>query len=152
MDNYDKLRRNLMESVKDGKLNEEAEKIGAEITEQDRRAFDSLMNPQKYATVVQLADCVCTEESKSACEINCLFDAIKRDEGGKLTISGDCTGCGRCIESCENHVLAGRTDIIPLMELLKQNETPVYAMIAPAFSAASRSGGSSSVVIKSDPK
>jgi iron only hydrogenase large subunit-like protein len=134
MDKYDGLRRSLMESVINGKLDAEAKRAGAKGTEWDKQAYDSLINPRKYAPVVQLADCTCPEGGRRECEINCLFDAIKRGGDGKLIISGECIGCGKCVDSCKNRVLAQSTDIIPLMELLDKKEAPVYAMIAPAFS------------------
>ncbi len=134
MDDFEQLSRRLAKAVKDGRLDDEAEKIRNELPRNETNALDSLLHPQKYPPVVKLTECVCNDKEKARCEINCLFNAIKRDEHGKLIISEDCSGCSRCIEGCEEHALAGRIDLIPLMELLCKNEVPVYAMIAPAFS------------------
>lgn len=133
MESYDEMRHKLMESARDGKLDDESEKIKSN-TDGGDNVLDSLLNPEKYAPVVQLSECVCPNNGKAACEINCLFEAIKRDENGKLIITGDCVGCGECIKNCKNHVLAERSDLIPLIDLLRKQQTPVYAMIAPAFS------------------
>ena len=41
----------------------------------------------------------CLSEKSPACEVACLFSAIKRDENGKVVIDQkDYTGCGRCVE------------------------------------------------------
>lgn len=133
MGDFDKMRKTLLEAAKNNRLEEAAEKLKKEVPEDEQKALDSLLHPERYGPVIQLSDCVCAD-GEAKCEINCLFDGIKRDEDGKLIVSTDCAGCGICIEDCENHVLAGRVDLIPLMKLLAEHKTPVYAMIAPAFS------------------
>lgn len=133
MDDFDRMRKTLIKSALRGTLEKDVEKLKEKIPVDEKQALDSLIHPEKYGPVVQLSDCVC-KDTEAKCQINCLFDAIKRDENGKLLVSADCSGCGTCIEKCEEHVLDGRVDLIPLINLLKEHKTPVYAMIAPAFS------------------
>lgn len=133
MGDFDKMRKTLLEAAKNNRLEETAEKLKNEVPKDEQKALDSLLHPERYGPVVQLSDCVCAD-GEAKCELHCLFDGIKRDKDGKLIVSTDCAGCGLCIEDCENHVLAGRVDLIPLMKLLAEHKTPVYAMIAPAFS------------------
>lgn len=71
---------------------------------------------------------------KHACEVACLFDAIQRDENGRIVINSNCTGCGECVKACPDHALTGRKDSLAVLQLLKEQKAPVYAMIAPAFS------------------
>lgn len=132
MENYQNLSRELVRAEHRGELEKEVKHILK--SKGNENNLDMLLNSQKYPPVLQIADCECSAKEKAPCEINCLFDAISRDEEGKLKIKSDCTGCGSCIESCDAKVLAGRIDLIPLMELLKKQEVPIYAMIAPAFS------------------
>jgi iron only hydrogenase large subunit-like protein len=134
MNKHEEIRRQLEKSVINDTLNAQREKIIKEGTAEEKHYMDTLLNPYKYPLVLQLSDCTCKSVGKTDCEINCLFDAIKRDENGKLSITSECVGCGKCIENCDNHILTGRTDVFPLLEILKKHETPVYAMIAPAFS------------------
>lgn len=130
---YDKLSRKLEEAALTGKLEEVEADIRAHGTEQDKQQMDDLLHAGEKPLVEQLHPCEC-DEKDSPCQVACLFDAIHRDKDGKLVISGECTGCGRCIAVCPEKALTGRKDTMPLLELLETQETPVYAMIAPAFS------------------
>lgn len=84
--------------------------------------------------IVKSGVCSCPSEGPSSCEAACLFDAIKRDKNNNIIITGNCTGCGECIDACPEHSLVGRKDSLTVLSLLKNKKTPVYAMIAPAFS------------------
>jgi iron only hydrogenase large subunit-like protein len=46
---------------------------------------------------------------------------------------GDCIGCGFCVESCDFGALAEKIEFLPVIELLKQKDAPVYAVAAPAI-------------------
>jgi len=91
-------------------------------------------SPSDGEIIVKKGNCSCPADGKSECEAACLFDAIKRDENNNIIITGNCTGCGECIEACPEHALIGRKDSLTVLNLLKDKKTPVYAMIAPAFS------------------
>lgn len=136
--NYEELKEDLIKAAAKGKLKDEEKKLENECTDNEKELLERLEHPQKYPAVVKLSECMCDcnneKESESSCTVNCLFEAIKRDEQGKLIIKSDCVGCGDCIKECKHNVLAERSDLIPLLELLEEKEIPVYAMIAPAFS------------------
>lgn len=134
MENYEEMSRRLQRASQEGRMQDEIDSIRKNGTGQEKRELDALLRPENYPPVVKLEDCMCSEESQTACEVSCLFEAIRRDKDGKLMISSDCVGCGNCIERCEQKVLVGRKDLIPLLQLLKEQKTPVYVMIAPAFS------------------
>lgn len=133
MEDFKEIEKMLLKSARSGTLEKSTEKIKESIPKSEQKFLDSLVHPEKYGPVVQISDCMC-DDKEAKCEISCLFDAIKRDKNGKLIVFKDCSGCGICIENCDNHVLGGRVDLIPLMKLLAEHKTPVYAMIAPAFS------------------
>lgn len=84
--------------------------------------------------IVKNGVCSCSFDGPSSCEAACLFDAIKRDKNNNIIITGNCTGCGECINACPEHSLVGRKDSLTVLSLLKNKKTPVFAMIAPAFS------------------
>lgn len=115
-------------------LSEEIDSIkkNAEYNEDD---LNRILHPENYPSVIRTGACdSCSSEKTPACEVACLFSAIKRDESGKIIVDhNECSGCGRCLEVCENRGLVERKDLIPILELLHTKSVPVYAMIAPAF-------------------
>ena len=134
MDRYSELSRRLEKASAEGRLAEETAAIRKNGNAEEKEKLELLLHPEESPLVVQLKGCECESGGKSACQAACLFDAIRRDENGRLVISGECTGCGRCIDACPEQALAGRRDAVPLLGLLREQKTPVYAMIAPAFS------------------
>jgi iron only hydrogenase large subunit-like protein len=84
--------------------------------------------------VFQVRDCNrdCSEEHN--CEATCLFGAIIRDMEGKVVIQDrDCVHCGQCIDTCSLNNLVDKKEFIPLVNILKKKEVPVYAIVAPAI-------------------
>jgi len=76
----------------------------------------------------------CSEESTEACSSACPNGAIRTGEDGKKKIDGEkCNACGLCITTCPTSSLADKAQFVPLIKLLKNQEEPVYAAIAPAF-------------------
>ncbi len=133
MSKYNDISRILEQAIEDGKLEDarkELEKSGPEET----RLADVLLNPENQPLIMKQNECNCHSEGKHACEVACLFDAIQRDENGRIVINSNCTGCGECVKACPDHALTGRKDSLAVLQLLKEQKAPVYAMIAPAFS------------------
>jgi len=98
----------------------------------DPHHLDCLLHPDAYPPVWRTEDCSCKD--RCACEEVCGFGALSRDRDGNLVISGkECVGCEDCVRACIGKVLTGRRDIAPVLSLLRENQIPVYAMIAPAF-------------------
>ncbi|MEI6102128.1 MAG: [Fe-Fe] hydrogenase large subunit C-terminal domain-containing protein, partial [Eubacteriales bacterium] len=99
----------------------------------NQHQLDCLLHPEKHPVICSLSDCLCESDD---CEKSCLFDAIKKDEKGKVIISEkDCVGCGACIDVCKQNNLTGCRDILPVLDLLHTSKEPVYVMIAPAFTS-----------------
>ena len=101
--------------------------------EYDPKHLDCLLHPEKYAPVIQDVECKeCAYDR--ACLQSCIFDAIEIGEDGKARINPSlCTGCGVCIDACEEkHLNAGR-DVLPAMKAVREAEGPAYMMVAPAF-------------------
>ena len=104
---------------------EEPEQYGAHL--------DCLLHPERHPPVLRLRDCGC-KEGEEHCAAACLFQAVVRDEQGRLTIDPDqCNGCGACIEACKSGNLTASRDVLPVLYALKQAKGPAYALIAPAF-------------------
>jgi iron only hydrogenase large subunit-like protein len=126
MNDYEKLALILEKAALEGSLADEIKRI-SESGEYAVELIDTLLRPDKSPLIVQI------KKSSQIPDISCLFDAIRRDDNGNLIISDECTGCANCIDA-SNDTLAERKDVLPLIELLQKKQTPVYAMIAPAFS------------------
>ncbi len=79
-------------------------------------------------------DCKQNKEKRYSCQAACPFDAILYDDNNKSTyINYDlCVGCGLCIDSCKDGKLLDKIDIIPILDLIKNNKT-VIAAVAPAI-------------------
>ncbi|MBR2934734.1 MAG: 4Fe-4S binding protein [Oscillospiraceae bacterium] len=100
---------------------------------EQERQLDCLLHPEKYPPVLRLKDCSCGA-GEEHCAAACLFDAIVRDEQGKLTVDPErCSGCGACIEACKSGNLTASRDVLPVLDALKHAKGPAFALIAPAF-------------------
>jgi iron only hydrogenase large subunit-like protein len=133
MDKYGEISRRLEKAAVDGKLEEECSAIRKKGDSEETSLMEALLRPENEPLVIRNKDCNC-DEGSGACRVACLFDAIKRDEDGNVVILRNCTGCGECIKACPENALTGRRDSLAVLNLLKDKKTPVYAMIAPAFS------------------
>lgn len=102
--------------------------------EYDAHQLECLFHPEEYASVWKFGSCDCSGEEESPCVTRCLFRAIRKDETGKVIIDNAlCTGCSECVEACRSGKLTASKDVLPALELIKSSNSPVYAMIAPAF-------------------
>lgn len=90
-------------------------------------------NPERV--VFSVKDCRGDEGCQdNRCQVACLFHAIERDAAGNVVIKDNyCTGCGECVKACPHERLVDKKEFIPLVQLLQERKTPVYAIVAPAF-------------------
>lgn len=116
----------------DNKIEEEFS--GDKLEAYDPHHLDCLFNPDIHPPVWRIDECQCSEEEKEACLRSCFFDALEKDERGNIVVSQElCTGCGDCVLNCKEQNLVERKELLPIFDLLHRQESPVYAMIAPAF-------------------
>ena len=101
--------------------------------EYDPKHLDCLLYPEEYAPVISTDTCAdCFER---ACQKSCIFDAIETGKEGELFINPSrCEGCAACIDVCKSNHLAASKDVLPAMRAVQNASSPVYLMIAPAFS------------------
>ncbi|MDR7870913.1 MAG: [Fe-Fe] hydrogenase large subunit C-terminal domain-containing protein [Tissierellaceae bacterium] len=77
--------------------------------------------------------CDYCEEHNDNCVANCKYeDTIYRRNDGPLIVNDKCLSCGYCVSECDFGAIADKIEFIPLINLLKNKDTPVYATIAPA--------------------
>ncbi|MBT3319436.1 MAG: iron hydrogenase [Clostridia bacterium] len=133
MSSFASLHKRLTKAGLSGNMESEIEAI-KQSGDCDEHHLDCLLNPQKQPPVMRLNACSCTEEERDNCQTSCFFDAIKVGEDGNAVIDNEnCTGCGDCIGNCPPGNLTDRKEIVPILNLLNAEDSPVYAMIAPAY-------------------
>ena len=67
------------------------------------------------------------------CAKACGMNAIIQDENGTVKIDYDkCVSCGMCMVNCPFGAIADKSQIFQVIHAIK-SETPVYAIVAPAF-------------------
>lgn len=134
MNSYDHLYERLQKAAAEDKLSDKVKAAGQDGNSDETRLLDVLLHPENKPLVIKNGTCGCASGGKSACEVACLFEAIKRDKDNNVVITSNCTGCGECIKACPEQMLSGRKDSLAVLNQLKDTKTPLYAMIAPAFS------------------
>ena len=117
MQTYDDIFQQLVKAAYLGNLNETIETI-RQSGQTDAEKLELLLHPDNLPPVMPLEQGKCScPPSSPACQVACLFSAIKRDASGHVIISAEaCVGCGLCIESCKSGYLADRKDFIPLFQ------------------------------------
>lgn len=64
----------------------------------------------------------------------CKYDAqIYKKSDEPVIENNKCLSCGECVASCDFGALADKIEFLPLIDLLKDADTPVYASVAPAI-------------------
>jgi len=67
------------------------------------------------------------------CKKSCPVDAISMDENGVVIIDEEkCISCGNCIKNCPFGALSDRSFMVDVINLIKNPNIEVYAMVAPA--------------------
>lgn len=124
---WDELYWDIISRKKNGESMDELE---ARLSESERTQMDCLLHPEKHELVWKVKECDCQEQE---CIAACLFQAMEIQDG-KVTLHPErCTGCARCIEACKAENLTFSKDTVRVLEMLKEAEKPVYALMAPAF-------------------
>lgn len=77
---------------------------------------------------------VCEFCENEKCSDMCKHEAhIYRRSEGPIIINNKCLSCGECVVSCDFGALADKIEFIPLINLLKDKSTTVFAAVAPAI-------------------
>ncbi len=73
-------------------------------------------------------------EAGACCGPDCPLHAISTDSQGAVTLDHTkCLGEGDCLPHCSFGGLAEKSQFVPLISLLREQQAPVYASVAPAF-------------------
>jgi len=67
------------------------------------------------------------------CEDVCKYEAhIYKKSEGPVIVDNKCLNCGECVSACDFGAIADKIEFLPLIDLLKSTDTPVFASVAPA--------------------
>ncbi|NLY43209.1 MAG: iron hydrogenase [Clostridiaceae bacterium] len=86
--------------------------------------------------VVAKIDGICEycENDECKCMGTCKYEAdIYKKQEGPVIVDNKCLTCGQCVASCDFGALADKIEFVPVIDLLKNNEVQVYAVVAPAI-------------------
>lgn len=77
----------------------------------------------------------CNEEvEETQCYDACKYEAhIYRREEGPEIIDNQCFSCGNCVAKCSFGAIAEKLEFMPLINLLKDKNTTVFAAVAPSI-------------------
>ncbi len=77
---------------------------------------------------------VCEYCENEKCVEACKHEAqIYRRSEGPVIVNNKCLNCGECVANCDFGALADKIEFIPLIKLLKDKNTSVFAAVAPAI-------------------
>lgn len=68
-----------------------------------------------------------------ACEEVCISEALKVVDNKVYIDEERCIRCGLCTAACHTGAITDKADIVRVVKMLKDKNTPVYAVLAPAF-------------------
>ncbi|MFW6288021.1 MAG: [Fe-Fe] hydrogenase large subunit C-terminal domain-containing protein [bacterium] len=80
--------------------------------------------------------CESCGENPEECECYdaCKYEAqMYKRSSGPIIIEDKCLNCGRCTVSCSYGALADKIEFVPLVDLLQNEETRVFAAVAPSI-------------------
>lgn len=78
--------------------------------------------------------CDYCNEKDCSCDDICRYEAqVYRRKKGPVIVNDKCLSCGQCISDCDFGALADKIEFIPLIDILKDKDTKIYATVAPAI-------------------
>lgn len=105
-----------------------------DVPEGDPKLIECLAHPEETSLVWRTKPCTCSEDKQAECVKVCQWDAMHPSADGVQIDPDKCVGCQACVDACKLESLKTKKDIIPVVEALKQGDTPIFALVAPAFS------------------
>ncbi|MEA4900665.1 [Fe-Fe] hydrogenase large subunit C-terminal domain-containing protein [Desulfitobacterium sp.] len=132
---YAQIFNRLVRASYNGNLEQEIEEIQADGDATTQKyVYYALGNGDPDKVVFQLNDENDNSKEDLHREAPCLFDDIVYDMEGKVVVQDrNCENCGELIETCSLNNLIDKKEFIPLIDILKKKEVPVFAIVAPAI-------------------
>ena len=93
------------------------------------RAVDAALNLKEIKEpLITINRRICKECEEASCPVRCLHHPAE----GLMIEDNRCIACGKCLSLCPRGAISDKIQFIPLVKYL-QNESPVYAHVAPAI-------------------
>jgi Iron only hydrogenase large subunit, C-terminal domain len=77
--------------------------------------------------------CEVCDNKKCTCVSQDKYEAPIYYRNGRQDGKEDCIGCGFCVDECDFGAIMDKNEFLPMIDLLKDKNTPVYAVAAPAI-------------------
>ncbi|PKM93683.1 MAG: iron hydrogenase [Firmicutes bacterium HGW-Firmicutes-1] len=78
--------------------------------------------------------CEYCDHQDCKCKDACKYEAhVYKRSPGPTIVNDKCLSCGECVGSCDFGALADKIEFLPVVDLLKNRDVPVYAAVAPAI-------------------
>jgi len=105
------------------------------IEEAVRHAMHKERIEYPLVTVIKDVCDLCNhQKGEEPCRTSCHHGALSHhEEQGVVIDKGKCLTCGTCVSSCPFEALSDKVEFVPVIDMLKQQEVPVYAAVAPAY-------------------
>lgn len=128
---FEELYNRLLKSAVNGDISQELDLVRQQGY--DPHHLSCLLSPESHPVVIRTGSCDCSVMQLEQCRARCFFDALFVKDDVVEIDPALCVCCGDCIRNCDAKKLTESRDILPALNALRNAETPVYAMIAPAY-------------------
>lgn len=91
--------------------------------------YDALNTNEVSQPIISILSNACTH-----CEENKINQAcLVRDKHNYCNENDTCSTCGECISKCSLGAISDKIQFVPMVNLIKDNNSTVYAIVAPAI-------------------
>lgn len=78
--------------------------------------------------------CEYCEDEDCKCKEACKYEAhVYSRKKGPVIVNNKCLNCGECVTSCDFGAIADKIEFMPVIDILKDKNTKVFATVAPAI-------------------
>ena len=110
--------------------------FGAIYFDQNQKAHIDKSKCKECGQCAKVCPYNAISNNKRPCEMSCHVGAISMNKDKIVTIDNDkCISCGACVYQCPFGAIMDKSYILDAVDLLKQTDKRVYAVVAPSISS-----------------
>lgn len=91
--------------------------------------YEALNINEVSQPIISILSNACTHCEENKINQECLV----RDKHNYCNENNTCSACGECISKCNLGAISDKIQFVPMINLLKDDNSPVYAIVAPAI-------------------